>query len=328
MRFVDLYCGAGLGARGASYAGGTPVLAVDAWETAVGTYRVNFPGATMIHGRVEAKDVLAAGSKLREIDILLTSPECTSHSIARGAREGCEKSRETAINILPWVKALYPRWVIIENVPRIRQWKRHEELTHRLEKTLGYKVSEVILNAADLGAPQARKRLFLICDREGIPPKQQDFEKYNRPSGAAKDIIDWSGKWKMSPLFTTERAKKTLERAERAIDIVGHHEPFLIVYYGSDYAGGWQTIDAPLRTITTLDRFALVTVSGGKHMMRMLQPPELLRAMGAGNHKLPYGTRRDKVKLCGNGVCATAMKAVFSEITRVHNLSRSLQEAI
>lgn len=326
IRFVDLYCGAGLGARGAFDAGATPVLSVDAWELATKTYQANFPDSKVINTRVEANEALAATKKLKDVDVLLTSPECTSHSIARGSREGCELSRETAINILPWVEKLKPRWVVVENVARMRQWKRHDELKNGLESH-GYAVSEVLLNAAELGAPQARKRLFLVCDREGTPPKQNDFEKYKCNFKPASSIVDWSGSWKCNPLFSKERAIKTIERAERAIDVLGRNEPFIIVYYGSDYAGGWQTLDAPLRTITTLDRFALVTIENGKHMMRMLQPPELLRAMGAGAHLLPFGTRRDKVKLCGNGVCATAMKAVFAEIASIQSADKSLRKA-
>lgn len=326
MKFVDLYCGAGLGARGAHDAGATPILSVDFWSLATQTYKANFPDAQVITAPVESPAALAAAAGISAVDVLLTSPECTSHSIARGSREGCEKSRETAINILPWVNMLSPRWVIVENVSRMRQWKRHDELTTTL-KTLGYAVNEIVLNAADLGAPQARKRLFLICDREGTPPIQTDFEKYQRPYLAARDIIDWSGKWKSTPLFTDKRAVKTIERAERAMCSLGKSEPFIIVYYGSDYAGGWQSLDAPLRTITTLDRFALVTIENGIHKMRMLQPPELLKAMGAGAHLLPYGTRRDKVKLCGNGVCATAMKAVFTEIERIQSNSLTFQKA-
>ena len=50
-------------------------------------------------------------------------------------------------------------------------------------------------------------------------------------------------------------AKPTLERAERAIDAQGRGTPFLIVYCGSDRAGGWQRLDKPLlTTLTTLDR--------------------------------------------------------------------------
>ena len=89
----------------------------------------------------------------------------------------------------------------------------------------------------------------------------------------------------------------------------------LIVYYGSDYAGGWQSLDVPLRTVTTIDRFGLVMWLDGVPYLRMLQPSELLRAMGGGTeHQLPYGSRREKIKLCGNGVCSEVMTAIFKWI--------------
>jgi len=95
----------------------------------------------------------------------------------------------------------------------------------------------------------------------------------------------------------------------------GGPEPFLIVYYGSDGSGGWQPIDRPLRTLTTLDRFGLVTWNRNTPMLRMLQPPELQRAMGFnGHYVLPFGTRRDRIKLLGNGVCPPVMKAVVQSL--------------
>ena len=57
-------------------------------------------------------------------------------------------------------------------------------------------------------------------------------------------------------------------------------EDFLVVYYGSDRAGGWQRLDRPLRTLTTLDRFGLVQWRGKTPTLRMLQVPEIERAMG------------------------------------------------
>jgi DNA (cytosine-5)-methyltransferase 1 len=71
-----------------------------------------------------------------------------------------------------------------------------------------------------------------------------------------------------------------IERADRAIKSLGGGRPFLIVYYGSDGAGGWQSLDRPLRTLTTLDRFGLVTWDGREPMLRTLQVEELLHAMG------------------------------------------------
>ena len=84
-----------------------------------------------------------------------------------------------------------------------------------------------------------------------------------------------------SPPWKTEgRALATLARARRARDELGDGVPFLIVYYGTDRAGGWQRLDVPLRTVTTIDRFAIVKWEDGVPMMRMLQPDELSRAMG------------------------------------------------
>ena len=59
-------------------------------------------------------------------------------------------------------------------------------------------------------------------------------------------------------------------------------ENFLLVYYGSDGSGGWQRLDRPLRTITTVDRFALVEHGEGGPTIRMLQVPELKRPWGSG----------------------------------------------
>ena len=125
----------------------------------------------------------------------------------------------------------------------------------------------------------------------------------------------WDGPWRSTPLYRAGRADATIEKAERAIDTLGRRTPFLVVYYGSDGAGGWQTIDAPLRTVTTIDRFGLVTWVDNVPMLRMLQPPEIQRAMGFGNaYQLPYGSRRDRIRLLGNAVCPPVMTAVVTSV--------------
>lgn len=317
--FVDLFCGGGFGARGAVMGGGVPLLGLDAWDLATQTYQANFPKADIITDKIENVDIASLGKKYRP-DVLLTSPECTSHSIARGAKPGSEQSKETAMGIVPWIESMEPRWVIVENVNRMKKWNRHDELVGNIEK-FGYTVSDLYLNAADFGGAQARKRMFLVCDREGTSVTEEQLVtlRSHKPK-SAKDIIDWNETYKSTPLRKENRAAATLERADRAIAALGTNVPFIIVYYGSDYAGGWQTIDAPLRTVTTIDRFGLVTWRGNTPYLRMLQPSELLKAMGAGDdHELPYGSRREKVKLCGNGVCSDVMTAIFSWINANQN---------
>ena len=309
--FVDLFCGGGFGARGAVRGGGVPLLGLDAWDLATQTYKANFPNSEVITNRIENVDTEELGTRFQP-DVLLTSPECTSHSIARGAKPGLETSRETAIGIVPWVTSMAPRWVIVENVNRMKKWDRHNELVQTIED-LGYAVSDLHLNSADFGSAQARKRMFLVCDIQGTTvSREQLLALQNNVPKTANDIIEWGANYPSSPLRKPGRAQATLERAERAIEALGENVPFIIVYYSSDYAGGWQPITVPLRTITTVDRFGLVTWRDGEPFLRMLQPTELLKAMGGGaEHQLPHGSRREKVKLCGNGVCSDVMTAIF-----------------
>src|SRR5690606_809999 len=140
---------------------------------------------------------------------------------------------------------------------------------------------------------QARKRMFLVCDRQGTTVSREDLlDLVSTPRKTARDIIKWKADYPIAPLRKPGRAQATLERADRAIAELGTGVPFLIVYYGSDYAGGWQTLDAPLRTVTTVDRFGLVTWKKNTPYLRMLQPDELLLAMcGSNEHVLPYGNR-------------------------------------
>lgn len=317
LTFVDLFCGGGLGARGAVRAGARPLLAVDAWAVATQTYQANFPETSVLTARIEDVDPGRLGRRYSP-DVLLTSPECTSHSIARGARGGSEKSRETAIGIIPWIRGLKPRWVVVENVNRMRQWSRHSELIDSIEAQ-GYAVSDLLLNAADFGSAQARKRMFLVCDRNGtVVSRDELISLQPRQVRTARDVIDERLDSSSRPLYSAGRAAATLARAERAIAALGTGVSFLVVYYSSDYAGGWQTLDVPLRTITTVDRFGLVTWCKGVPMLRMLQPSELLAAMDSSNdHVLPIGSRREKVKLCGNGVCSEVMTAIFQWMQEV-----------
>lgn len=317
LKFVDLFCGAGFGARGAVRGGGTPLLGIDSWKLATDTYKSNFPMADVLQSSIQNLDPYVLNKKYKP-DVLLTSPECTAHSIARGSKPGSEASRETAIGIIPWIDAMKPRWAIVENVNRMKKWDRHDDLVLSIEQ-MGYRVNDLFLNAADFGTAQARKRMFLICAREGaVITKESLLSIHSKGQKTARSTINWNGNYKVRRLREKGRAAATLKRAERAISELGENVPFIIVYYGSDYAGGWQTVDMPLRTVTTLDRFGLVTWKNREPYLRMLQPEELIKAMGAGHqHQLPFGNRREKIKLCGNGVCSPVVEIIFRKINQL-----------
>jgi DNA (cytosine-5)-methyltransferase 1 len=314
LRAIDLFCGAGGSSWGAQCAGVEIVAGFDMWQTAGAVYRDNFPNANFYEKRLEDIQPELLVSELGKIDIILASPECTNHSVAKGNKPRCEESRKTALQVLRFAEVFKPRWIVVENVASMRNWSRYEEFVRSIEK-LGYHTRTELLNAADFGVAQSRRRLFILCDREKRP---ESVGLPRRKRRTAQDIIDGNGTYNYSPLRTKRRAKATLKRAKRAIKQVGKKSRFLIVYYGSDAAGGWQRLNVPLRTITTLDRFALVKPSENGYAMRMLQPPELKAAMGwPKKYKIKHGTRRDKVKMIGNAVCSPVMKAIVNGLTRV-----------
>ena len=180
---------------------------------------------------------------------------------------------------------------------------------------LGYYARRQVLDASAFGVPQRRRRLFVMFDREVIPPLVPI--RSGDSLSVKSHVVAWEGPWISRPLYAAGRADTTIEKAERAIDVLGRGVPFLVVYYGTDGGGGWQGIDVPLRTLTTLDRFGLVTWAGSIPMLRMLQPPELQRAMGfCDRYRLPYGSRRDRIKLLGNAVCPPVMQAVVQSLAQ------------
>jgi len=312
MRALDIFCGAGLSSSGARAAGVKITGAIDLCPIATRTFAHNFPDALVVNQRLEDVRPSRLRERIGDVDLLLASPECTNHTCAKGSAPRSESSRATAMQVIRFADAFRPRWIVLENVVHMRPWTRYAELIIQLRQ-LGYCVREQILDASAFGVPQKRRRLFLMCDLKEQPASVEPPSKQRSiPVSAVLD--DWEC-WRMTPLLGNGRARGTLARARRAIQELGPRQPFLIVYYGTDGCGGWQPIDRPLRTVTTVDRFALVKPTARGHVMRMLQVPELMRAMGLDSRfELPVGTRREKIRLLGNGVCPPVMKRVVESL--------------
>lgn len=312
LRGIDLFAGVGGSSWGARSAGVDIVAAVDHWPLARDTYTSNFPKVQFLLGRCESVKLADLKNRVGSVDLIVASPECTSHTCAKGNAPRSEASRRTAFQVVRFAKAFNPRWIVIENVVHMRTWGSYDIWLRKLQ-ALGYNVREQVINAADHGVAQARKRLFIMCDRERLPSEVMPTSTRKR---AAASVVRPKGAFSFSKLRSAKRAEATLKRADRALAAIGDKKPFLLVYYGSDAAGGWQRLSVPLRTLTTLDRFAYVRPAQHGHEMRMLQVPEIKAAMGfPADYVLAHGTRREKIKLLGNAVCPPAMAAVIRTLT-------------
>jgi len=311
MRAIDLFCGAGGSSLGAAAAGVEIAAGFDVWPVAGSVYRANFPHARFYLCDLAAlmeSDIRVIRDDLGSVDLLLASPPCTDHSPARGARP------PSAGLDLPWcvwafARVFLPRWIVVENVVQMRRWRDYRPFLCALVG-LGYCVRVWVLDAADFGVPQRRRRLYIVCDREVEPleiaPRASDCVP-------AACVVDLDG-YAYTPLYTPRRARATIERVERALRVLGRDVAFISVYYGS--GPQWQTLDVPLRTVTTSGHFALVRPDRrGGHEMRMLQVDELRRAMSFPVW-FDFGgcTRTETMRLLGNAVCPPVMRAIVETL--------------
>lgn len=118
---------------------------------------------------------------LPEIDLLDASPPCTSFSIAGtwtkdwGVEKKYKEGQKVQIlddlffETIKLVEKMQPKVFVGENVERITQGKAMEytrEIVKQL-KALGYTVQVFVLNSADMGIPQRRRRAFFIANKMG-----------------------------------------------------------------------------------------------------------------------------------------------------------------
>ena len=313
MRAVDLFCGAGGSSLGAAAAGVEIVAGFDIWPVAARVYAANFPRARF-HlcdlAILTESDIRVVRGDLGLVDLLLASPPCMDHSPARGARLPSPAGLDLPWCVWRFAAVFLPRWIVVENVIGMRRWHGYRPFLCAL-MGLGYRARVCILDAADFGVPQRRKRLYVVCDREADPPEIAPRASVHVP---ARCVIDLDG-YAYTPLYTPRRARATIERVERAIRTLGRDVAFISVYYGS--GPQWQTLDVPLRTVTTRGHFALVRPGRGGHEMRMLQVDELRAAMGfPASFVLDGCARTDVMRLLGNAVCPPVMQVVVGSLTR------------
>ncbi len=79
---TDQVCGAGGSSLGASAAGTEVILAMNHWELAIETHNTNFPQTDHVLADISQVDP----RRYPTTDILITSPECTCHSLAKGQK--------------------------------------------------------------------------------------------------------------------------------------------------------------------------------------------------------------------------------------------------
>lgn len=296
IRAVDLFSGAGGWSCGAEQAGVTVVAGANHWPRAVATFSAAHPGA-----QARCQDVALMDPRdLPAFDLLLASPACQGHSRARGKdKPHHDVQRATAWAVIQVAEVCRPKWIALENVPEFTSWSLYRHWRAALS-TLGYRITERVLDASKHGVPQERRRWFAAASLDRLPV----IESANLPPIPASSFVSFDGSSEWARV--ADKVKRTQARV--AVAQAEHGPRVLVPYYGSTRGG--RSLSRPVGTLTTHDRYALV--DGDR--LRMLTVDEQRIAMGFPEGYPLTGTRADQVKLLGNAVCPPVAAHVVRQL--------------
>lgn len=279
---IDCFAGGGGASVGIEMALGRQVdIAINHDPDAILMHLTNHPDTLHLMEDI-FKVNLQKYVKGRHVVLMWASPDCTSHSKAKGG-----KPREHGKRILPWAvyihaEAIKPDVIIMENVEEIQEWgplddsgypipeKKGEEYKKFIAamESLGYVYECRELVAADFGAPTTRKRWYAVFRRDG---KEIVWPEPTHSKGGINGLKPWEPIYKYLDLWDLGQsifgrkkplAENTMNRIARGLEkfVFNNPEPFIVQvnHAGEQFRG--QSIHEPLPTITQKHGFGVITV--------------------------------------------------------------------
>ena len=162
--FIDLFCGAGGLSLGLEAAGLNCVAAVEMNRDACDTFALRHRNVTVYDTPIQQVDF----NTYAGIPLLVGGPPCQPFS-AGGKGLASGDTRDMIPQFVRAVKEARPEIFLMENVPGLAGPTHRKYLEHSLNKLskLGYSLTVEVLNAADYGIPQKRRRLIVVGVRAG-----------------------------------------------------------------------------------------------------------------------------------------------------------------
>ena len=299
---IDGFAGGGGASCGLKMAGIEVTIAINHDPAAIRMHTVNHPKTLHLTEDIFQVDLSKYLDPDDVVDVMWASPDCTSHSKAKGGQP-----RELGLRILPWavfrlcqqiqkVTGQLPSMLFMENVEEIQEWGPLDKNGHpipskkgreyrrfiRSMKKLGFSFDSRVLTAADYGAPTTRKRWYAVFRSDGKPIRWPEPTHAKEPGGMfplkpwvpVSTCLDFTDLG--CSIFERKKplANATLKRIANGIrKFIAENPkpffltdqqafPFLIQYHSETTSGDvrGQTVDEPLKTIDTSNRYALVSV--------------------------------------------------------------------
>lgn len=199
ITLTDQFCGAGGSSIGATLAGAEVKLAMNHWKLAIETHNTNFPKVDHDCTDISAVDP----RRYPSTDILITSPECTNHSLAKGKPRRFyeknlwgdvlidpseERSRATMWDVPRFAEYHDYNIIITENVVDAVKWRLWDAWLSAMH-ALGYEHEVVYFNSMfAFPTPQSRDRIYVVFWKKGNRKPDLEFRPVARCSNCDTNV--------------------------------------------------------------------------------------------------------------------------------------------
>lgn len=164
-KVIDLFAGVGGLSLGFENSGFDVVLANEYDESIAAAYQINHKGTKMIVGDITALDLEATfGKYIGIVDVIIGGPPCQGFS-QKGQRKTIHDERNFLFKYyVKVVNLVKPAYFVMENVPNLLTAENgyFRKEIEELFNSMGYQLKTGVLNAADYGVPQNRRRAVII----------------------------------------------------------------------------------------------------------------------------------------------------------------------
>lgn len=185
---TDMFCGAGGTTSGAKDAGVEIKMAMNHWALAIESHNTNHPETDHDCADISQSDP----RRYKPTTFLFASPECTTHSNARGLKKNqpdlfnnykpdpsIERSRATMWDVPRFAEVHEYKFIVVENVVEIKAWPMYRAWIMAMQ-ALGYEFEEKFLNSMFFNpCPQSRDRIYVVFWKKGNPKPNLE----HRPRG-------------------------------------------------------------------------------------------------------------------------------------------------
>ena len=189
LQAIDLFSGAGGLTLGFKQAGVKTICAVEIEPIRVQTFGLHSPDAEIENGDVQKIDLSRYRGK---VELVYGGPPCQPFS-SGGLRKAHSDERNMVPSFIAVLRSVQPEAFLMENVPGLAVGERRAYLRSVLDEfeSMGYRLSHRVVNAADYGVPQKRRRLIVVGMRGRTFRFPEESHGLGRaiPFVAVKDVL-------------------------------------------------------------------------------------------------------------------------------------------